>query len=278
MENVFFTIDSFVGPNARGNRHKIQIVSLVELRNLQAECFSSSCIYVYLAELNSKVFEVRFFKNGNEIYFCGSGIVASARCLFESLRSFNSDVFLKGLFGSVVLRCKKNVCNEHSINNEESLLFGYEFPTKKYVNSYKPRSALNFQRILYKKIKNVQYVGFRSGYCVVELGSGIDAHEFKKIHLSVRRFQRFCHHALILTAQSPDSSSSDYWLRYFAPQWGNKEDAATGSANSVLVPYWHNRLGKKTLRGRQLSERGGVFLSYAKFQKSLVYGLTYKVL
>ena len=31
----------------------------------------------------------------------------------------------------------------------------------------------------------------------------------------------------------------------------------TGSAHCTLVPYWANRLGKRTLTARQLSVRGG---------------------
>jgi len=35
------------------------------------------------------------------------------------------------------------------------------------------------------------------------------------------------------------------------------EDPVTGSAHCALTPYWSKRLGKKTLKARQVSPRGG---------------------
>jgi len=49
----------------------------------------------------------------------------------------------------------------------------------------------------------------------------------------------------------------DYVVRFFAPSVGIPEDPATGSITCTLVPYWAARLGKRTLRARQLSPRGG---------------------
>jgi PhzF family phenazine biosynthesis protein len=49
----------------------------------------------------------------------------------------------------------------------------------------------------------------------------------------------------------------DFVSRYFAPRVGVQEDSATGSAHCALVPYWSQRLGKRTLHARQLSKRGG---------------------
>jgi len=49
----------------------------------------------------------------------------------------------------------------------------------------------------------------------------------------------------------------DFVSRYFAPRVGVPEDAVTGSIHSVLIPYWSKRLGRKNLRARQLSPRGG---------------------
>jgi predicted PhzF superfamily epimerase YddE/YHI9 len=50
---------------------------------------------------------------------------------------------------------------------------------------------------------------------------------------------------------------ADFVSRFFAPRQGVPEDPATGSAHCTLVPYWSRRLGRTTLRGLQLSARGG---------------------
>ena len=49
----------------------------------------------------------------------------------------------------------------------------------------------------------------------------------------------------------------DFVSRYFAPSYGVPEDPVTGSAHCALTPYWSQRLGKTSLRARQLSQRGG---------------------
>lgn len=60
---------------------------------------------------------------------------------------------------------------------------------------------------------------------------------------------------LIATAQGDEGY--DFISRYFAPHHGVAEDPVTGSAHCALVPYWAKRLGKKTMRARQVSPRGG---------------------
>lgn len=59
---------------------------------------------------------------------------------------------------------------------------------------------------------------------------------------------------VIITAPGSDV---DFVSRFFAPSSGVNEDPVTGSAHCTSVPYWANRLEKKQLRARQISERGG---------------------
>jgi predicted PhzF superfamily epimerase YddE/YHI9 len=59
---------------------------------------------------------------------------------------------------------------------------------------------------------------------------------------------------VILTARG---SKADFVSRFFAPTAGIDEDPVTGSAHAQLIPYWAEKLGKKSLHARQLSKRGG---------------------
>ncbi|HEY8254322.1 MAG TPA: PhzF family phenazine biosynthesis protein [Rhizomicrobium sp.] len=63
---------------------------------------------------------------------------------------------------------------------------------------------------------------------------------------------------LIVTA--PGDEDYDFISRFFAPAKGVPEDPVTGSAHCLLTPYWAQRLGKKTLKARQVSPRGGDLL------------------
>lgn len=53
------------------------------------------------------------------------------------------------------------------------------------------------------------------------------------------------------------SSRYDFVSRYFGPWEGLDEDPVTGSAHTVLAPYWSGIIGKKNFRAFQASSRGG---------------------
>jgi len=60
-----------------------------------------------------------------------------------------------------------------------------------------------------------------------------------------------------LIATAPGDQGYDFVSRFFAPEKGVPEDPVTGSAHCALTPYWARRLGKTTLKARQVSPRGG---------------------
>jgi len=62
---------------------------------------------------------------------------------------------------------------------------------------------------------------------------------------------------VIVTSRSADPRF-DFVSRFFAPAVGVDEDPVTGSSHTVLVPYWAQRLGKRTFTAYQASARGGV--------------------
>jgi PhzF family phenazine biosynthesis protein len=49
----------------------------------------------------------------------------------------------------------------------------------------------------------------------------------------------------------------DFVSRFFAPAAGIPEDPVTGSAHTILAPYWGQRLDKTHMAARQISARGG---------------------
>jgi PhzF family phenazine biosynthesis protein len=72
-------------------------------------------------------------------------------------------------------------------------------------------------------------------------------------------------------ATSP-GSDTDFVSRFFAPQAGIDEDPVTGSAHTTLTPFWSDRLGKKTLKARQLSRRGGYLECTITGDRTLIAG------
>ncbi|MCL2397130.1 MAG: PhzF family phenazine biosynthesis protein [Defluviitaleaceae bacterium] len=60
----------------------------------------------------------------------------------------------------------------------------------------------------------------------------------------------------IVTAPA-DMPGVDFVSRYFAPKIGIDEDPVTGSAHTLLAPYWKEVLGKDNFTALQLSRRVG---------------------
>ena len=59
---------------------------------------------------------------------------------------------------------------------------------------------------------------------------------------------------IIVTAKG---TTVDFVSRFFAPKVGIDEDPVTGSAHTLLVPFWASRLNKTEMTALQLSARGG---------------------
>ncbi len=74
---------------------------------------------------------------------------------------------------------------------------------------------------------------------------------------------------VIVTARGGDC---DLVSRFFGPQVGIPEDPVTGSAHCVLTPYWSEVLGRKELRARQVSRRGGEILCRDRGERVLLAG------
>ena len=76
--------------------------------------------------------------------------------------------------------------------------------------------------------------------------------------------------SLIVTA--PGGGDYDFVSRFFSTGYGIPEDPVTGSAHCALTPYWAARLGKKTLKARQVSPRGGDLVCTDDGTRTLIEG------
>ncbi len=74
------------------------------------------------------------------------------------------------------------------------------------------------------------------------------------------RLARVDRMGVIATAPARPGSDVDFVSRFFAPGVGIPEDPVTGSSHCTLIPYWSRRLGRRELRARQVSARGGELL------------------
>jgi len=75
----------------------------------------------------------------------------------------------------------------------------------------------------------------------------------------------------IITAPS-SREGVDFVSRYFSPKYGIDEDPVTGSAHTLLVPYWQSVMGKDTFHAMQISKRGGTLYCRAEGDRIKIGG------
>lgn len=81
-----------------------------------------------------------------------------------------------------------------------------------------------------------------------------DSDAVRALNPDFRALAAIGHTLNIVTAPGSDT---DVISRVFAPAAGIDEDPVTGSAHSVLTPYWAKRLGRPRFTAFQASARGG---------------------
>jgi PhzF family phenazine biosynthesis protein len=79
----------------------------------------------------------------------------------------------------------------------------------------------------------------------------------------------------IVTAKG---NEHDFVSRYFAPYMGVDEDPVTGSAHTVLAPYWSAILKKRKMHAYQASKRGGELVVELNGDRVLLTGKCVTVL
>jgi len=212
--------------------------------------------FVYL-DRQTKQVSARFFLRGREVKRCGSGSLAVAGVLWgrEGLHVDQKKIQVNTPAGRVY------------IGRALAKTFYYETPVLPYFHVL-PAQYRAWQLLINSPVRWVTLVGGSADYCIVELP---DQAALTRCVVNAQALTRYSARALIVTAKS-SVRNIDYVVRYFSPQYGQYEDQATGSANAMLANFWQQRLGKKSIRGRQLSSGGGEFNVVRFGHKQRVFG------
>lgn len=198
-------------------------------------------------------FKLRWFTPAVEVDLCGHATLASAHVLFNHLGYLGTTIAFQSRSGE--LRTTKN-----------GDLITLDFPAAKRTAT---KSSDTLAQALGKKPVEV--------YNSSSLLAVFDKQEdIQSLSPDFALLKTVDPHAVIVTAPGKDC---DFVSRFFAPNYGINEDPVTGSAHTVLIPYWSARLEKKTLHARQLSKRQGELFCEDKGERVLISGraVTYLV-
>lgn len=178
-------------------------------------------------------FEIRWFTPAIEINLCGHATLGSAYIIYEHL-GFNKP--------QLVFSCKSG---KLSIERRADV-YVMDFP------AWKSERVIDYPEKLPVALRVNEIVGvYKSRDFLVELQN----EEAVKNCRPDFSLMKEVGEKVIITA--PGTNGIDFVSRFFAPTAGIDEDPVTGSSHSQLIPFWAEKLNKKKMFARQLSQRGG---------------------
>ena len=97
----------------------------------------------------------------------------------------------------------------------------------------------------------------------------------RNISVNMSKVSELDARGLIVSAQGDEY---DFVSRCFYPKSKIDEDPVTGSAHTLLIPYWADILKKNNLKAYQCSERGGALICELKGERVFIGGYTARYL
>lgn len=178
-------------------------------------------------------FHIRWFTPLAEVDLCGHATLASAHVLFNHLNYAEKEIRFESKSGD--LKVKK-----------EKELIVLDFPASEIYEIPLPEKLIDAFNINPEKC-----IKGRDDYMLVFSNED----EISQLKPDFRKIMESKTRGVICTAVS---ANFDFVSRFFAPAVGVDEDPVTGSAHTMLIPYWSEVLNKKQLVAKQVSQRGGV--------------------
>lgn len=176
-------------------------------------------------------FQLRWFTPTTEVDLCGHATLASAHILFEEMGFGEPEIVFSSNSGPLKVRKREN------------------------------RLVMDFPATIGEKVSAPEILFDAMGINEAEVFRATDymivldnRQEVAALEPDFTRLEKVKTRGVIATA--PDGEY-DFVSRFFAPAVGVNEDPVTGSAHTMLTPYWARQLAKKELRARQISKRGG---------------------
>lgn len=185
----------------------------------------------YFVHESDDSYSIRWFTPKTEVDICGHATLASAHVLYEHMGFDGKKVVFQSKSGELTVEKKDNI-------------YWMNFPSN-------PPEPIPVPKLLPEAIGTIPiYTGVNRDMLVLLQ----DESTVKYIKPDFALLERMEVRGIIITAKG---DHCDFVSRFFAPSMGIYEDPVTGSAHSILTPFWEKRLGKSYLEARQISKRGG---------------------
>ena len=178
-------------------------------------------------------FHIRWFTPAAEVDLCGHATLASAHILYKHLGYSEPEIQFNSRSGILKVEFKNG-------------LYNLDFPASAIKETAIPENlatAFDFTPLECWQGRDDLMLIFQDEDTIRSLKP-----DFNQIEKSGCR-------GVIVAAKGNDF---DFVSRFFAPRVGVNEDPVTGSAHTMLIPYWASILGKKEMLACQVSKRSGI--------------------
>ena len=234
MEFKMYQVDAFASKLFSGNPAAVVILESPLSEDLmQSIALENNLSETASININESPIPIRWFTPTLEVDLCGHATMASAKILFEHFPDIaGSEISFSSKSG--ILKVSKNA-------EDICLNFPADDPELQEMDAL-------FAEAL--------------GKSPIEILRGTD--DFLAVFETEQQIQTmnpdFTKLAKINSrgvAISAPGNDVDFVSRCFFPQTGVDEDPVTGSAHTMLIPYWAKQLDKIEFKAHQLSARGG---------------------
>jgi len=253
MKLTLYQVDAFANKLFGGNPAAViplkKWLSHELMQNLAMENNLSETVYFVPAKEKAADFDIRWFTPALEINLCGHATLASAYVIFEILKLKKKKIVFSSKSGLLTVMKRKNMLE-------------MDFP------SWPPERVTEYPEELIASLGNPETAGvYKNREYIVELMNEEAVQKCKPDFSLMKKIDKM----VIITAPGKDV---DFVSRFFAPNAGIDEDPVTGSAHSQLIPFWSEKLGKKKMQAKQLSQRGGdIYCEQVNEERVIMGGL-----
>ena len=229
-----YQVDAFAEKLFTGNPAAVVILeSSLKKNQMQSIALENNLSETAFVSINESPIYIRWFTPSIEVDLCGHATLASARILFEHYPELaGEEINFDSKSGTLKVT-----------KNKDALCLN--FPVDKPVLL---DSDPLFQEIL--GIEPLQLLKGKDDYLAIFENQK----QIEHIKPNFVLLSKLNSRGLVISAPG---DQVDFVSRCFYPEAGIEEDPVTGSAHTMLIPYWAKELSKNQLEANQLSKRGG---------------------
>ena len=204
--------------------------------------------------INTRPFSIRWFTPTTEVDLCGHATLASARILF--------DEYLEPNINEIVFSSNRGELRASKENEKIFLDFPVDTPIRINEDPLVTESLGLRPKSLYRGTDDI-------------LAILNNESEIRDMKPDFNKIAELDCRGLIISAKG---NEVDFVSRFFGPNCGINEDPVTGSAHTLMVPYWSGVLNKDDFIAKQLSARSGHLECRLSGDRVLLGGDSYRYL